>query len=96
MIKVKQEMLNLSQDVQAIKAGDGGTVSVDIGQFWIDRIVPNVIMPDAKYVGGLHEIMRVSERAREHGVAVYFIIRVAPYLMLSVFILQRLWVMACR
>jgi len=43
MIKIKQEMLNLSQDVQAIKAGDGRTISVDIGQFWIDQIVPNVI-----------------------------------------------------
>ena len=43
MIKVEQEMLNLSQDIQAMKAGEGGTVSVGIGQFWIGRIVPNVI-----------------------------------------------------
>jgi galactonate dehydratase len=37
---------------------------------FVEKSAYDVIMPDAKYVGGMHEIMRVTERAREHGVAV--------------------------
>jgi molybdate transport repressor ModE-like protein len=41
--KIEQEMFNLSQDVRAMKAGDGGVVSIGVGQFWIGQIVPNVV-----------------------------------------------------
>jgi galactonate dehydratase len=37
---------------------------------FVENSVYDVIMPDAKYAGGMREIMSVGERASEHGVAV--------------------------
>jgi molybdate transport repressor ModE-like protein len=41
--KVEQEMLSLGKEIRAMKAGLSGTVSIGVGQFWLGRIVPNVI-----------------------------------------------------
>ena len=43
MAVVEREMRNFGQEVRAMKSGLGGTISVGVGQFWIGRIVPNVI-----------------------------------------------------
>ena len=37
---------------------------------FVENSVYDVIMPDAKYAGGMREIMSVGERASKHGVAV--------------------------
>jgi galactonate dehydratase len=39
-------------------------------QPFVENAVYDVIMPDAKYAGGMREIMSVGERAMQHGVAV--------------------------
>jgi DNA-binding transcriptional LysR family regulator len=41
--KVEHEMLSLSNEIRAMKAGLSGTVSIGVGQFWLGRIVPNVV-----------------------------------------------------
>lgn len=41
--KVENEMLSLSNEIRAMKAGLSGTVSIGVGQFWLGRIVPNVV-----------------------------------------------------
>lgn len=41
--RVESEMLNLDAEIRSMKAGLAGTVTVGVGQFWIGRIVPNVV-----------------------------------------------------
>jgi len=41
--RVEHEMLNLQTEIRAMKSGLSGTVSIGVGQFWLGRIVPNVV-----------------------------------------------------
>ncbi|HSM40269.1 MAG TPA: LysR family transcriptional regulator [Afifellaceae bacterium] len=44
MDRVEREMLNLRSEVESLKAGLSGTVTIGVGQFWIGQIVPRVIV----------------------------------------------------
>jgi molybdate transport repressor ModE-like protein len=41
--KVEHQMLGLSNEIKAMKVGQSGNVSIGVGQFWVGRIVPNVV-----------------------------------------------------
>jgi molybdate transport repressor ModE-like protein len=41
--RVEHEMFSLGNEIQAMKAGLSGTVAIGVGQFWLGRIVPNVV-----------------------------------------------------
>ncbi len=43
MERVEQEMLNLTTEVRANQLGISGTVKLGVGQFWLGRILPQVI-----------------------------------------------------
>ena len=64
--KIEREMFNLSQEVKAMKAGEGGTVRIGVGQFWIGKIVPNII---AKLTKTSPEIqVKIDTRTREDNI----------------------------
>lgn len=61
--KIEQEMYNLGQEVRAMKAGQGGTVSIGVGQFWIGHIVPNVVAKLTQDSPGVHIKVTTTTRA---------------------------------
>jgi DNA-binding transcriptional LysR family regulator len=44
MDKVERELLNLRSEIEAMKTGLSGTITIGVGQFWIGQIVPCVIV----------------------------------------------------
>ena len=60
---IEQEMYNLDQEVRALKAGQGGTVSIGVGQFWLGQIVPNVVAKLALDSPGVHIKVTTTTRA---------------------------------
>ncbi len=61
--KIEQEIFNLNQEVRAMKAGQGGTVSIGVGQFWIGQIVPNVVAKLTSRAPDIH--IKVGTNTRE-------------------------------
>lgn len=61
--KIEQEMYNLGQEVQAMKAGQGGTISIGVGQFWIGHIVPNVVAKLTQDAPDVHIKITTTTRA---------------------------------
>lgn len=63
METVEREMLSLTHEVRAMKAGLSGTVAIGIGQFWIGSIVPNVV---AKLTAALPDVqIKILTGARD-------------------------------
>lgn len=63
METVEREMLSLTHEVRAMKAGLSGTVSIGIGQVWIGNIIPNVV---ARLTKALPEVqVKISTGARD-------------------------------
>lgn len=67
MNSVELAMVNLANDVKAMKAGLTGTVSIGVGQFWLGRLLPKAVarlndeMPDIRVkisTGSSDEMLR--------------------------------------
>lgn len=62
MERVEDEMQALSAEIRSRKQGLTGTVSVGVGQFWLGRILPNVILRLTASAPGVQVRIRTGPR----------------------------------